>query len=427
MTNIYPHMFRVRQTFDAPRIDDVPGTVQAELESLRLETRIKPGQTVAVTAGSRGIANIAVIIRAIVQHLQRLEAKPFVVPAMGSHGGGTVAGQVGILAGYGITEDYLGCPIRATMETVVVCQTSEGFPVHFDRYAYEADHVFVCGRIKPHTGFVGDIESGLMKMMLIGLGKHAGAIVYHRAIQNYSYSQILRSVAGRVLQNCRIVGGLGIVENGYDQTALLAGVQPEQFEEREKELLLLARRWLPRLPFQQVDVLVIEEIGKNISGTGLDTNVVDRKGDHSSEGSPKGRGSVGRIIVRSLTEATHGNASGIGIADFCLTRVVRQTDMRITAVNCITGGHPEGGRMPLHFETDREALDAALATIGLVEPPDARILWVRNTLELAEVECSAAYLDEARQRRDLAILTPPRPLPLDASGNLPAFEHEMKH
>lgn len=424
MSTEYPWMFRVRQTFDAPRVADVSAAVEAELQALRLAERVRPGQTVAITAGSRGIANVAVIVRGIVQHFHRLGAVPFIVPAMGSHGGGTVDGQLGILAGYGITPEAMGCEIRASMETVVVCETAEQFPVHFDRHAFSADHVFVAGRIKPHTGFIGEIESGLMKMMLIGLGKHAGAIVYHRAIQNYSFTQILNSVAERVLRNCRIVGGLAIVENGYDQTALLQGVQPEEFAAREKELLRLARQWLPRLPFPQIDVLVLEEIGKNISGTGLDTNVVDRKGGHESDGAPQGRGKVRRIVVRSLTEATHGNATGIGLADYCLQRVIRAADMRVTAVNCITGGHPEAARLPLSFETDREMLDAALATIGLVEPPDAGIVWVRNTLDLVEAECSASYLDAARARTDLEILTPLRPLPLDAAGNLPAFASE---
>jgi hypothetical protein len=368
---------------------------------------------VAITAGSRGIANIHLIVRAIVQHVSRLGGKPFVVPAMGSHGGGTVQGQVGILAGYGITEEFVGCPILGTMETVVVCRTPEGIPVHFDRNAFEADHVIVCGRIKPHTNFNGDIESGLMKMMLIGLGKHNGAKIYHRAIQNYSFGQIVRAVAGQVLEKCRIVAGLGIVENGYDETALVKGVAPAEFEAREKELLVLAKRWMPRLPFDDVDVLLVEQLGKDISGAGMDSNVIGRKG-HIPDELPR----VRRIIVRGLTEATHGNAAGIGQAEFCKSSVVRQINFEITNINCLTGGHPEGGRTPIHYETDRELLDAALGVVGLVEPSEARILWVRDTLHLAEVECSAAYLDQARARSDLQILTEPRPLPLDEQGQL---------
>jgi hypothetical protein len=414
----YPQIFRVRQTFESQQVDDIPATVEAELAKLKLGERVKPGQSVAITAGSRGIANIAIIIRAAVQHFQKLGAKPFIVPAMGSHGGGTAEGQRGLIEGYGVTEEFCGCEIRASMETVVVCQAAEGFPVHFDKHAFGADHVLVVGRIKPHTGFVGDIESGLMKMMLIGLGKLNGAKIYHRAIMNYSFGQIVRSVGREVLGKCRVVAGLGIVENAYDQTAKIAAVAPEEFEAREKELLVLAKAWLPRLPFKTADMLLIDQIGKNISGTGMDTNVIGRKyNDHMAIENewPK----IKRIVVRNLTEATHGNATGIGIAEFCRTRVVEQMDAKITRINCLTGGHPTAAMLPLDYPTDREILDVALPTIGLTEPPDARLMWIHNTLEVAEVECSVAYLAEARERSDLTIVRDPRPLPLDEHGNLP--------
>lgn len=413
----YPHFFRLRQHFEAPRVENVPGEVERQLATLRLSQRIRPGETVAITAGSRGIANIHLIIRGCVAHLQQLGAKPFIVPAMGSHGGGTAEGQTQILHDYGITEAYCGCPIKSSMETIVVCQTAEGFPVHFDRHASEADHVFVVGRVKPHTDFVGEIESGLMKMMLIGLGKHEGAKIYHRAIQEYSFGQILRSVAGQVLQKCRIVGALATLENGYDQTAKLAAVLPEQLEAHEKELLVLARQWLPRLPFKKVDILLVDELGKNISGAGMDTNVVGRKKNFHGA-SPDEFPQVKRIVVRGLTEATHGNAAGIGMASFVTTRTLRATDLVKTRINCLTSGHTSAAMLPIDFESDREILDAALPTIGLTEPQHARILWITNTLEIAEVECSASYLPEAQERPDLEILTPLRPLDFDGAGNL---------
>ncbi len=412
-------MFRVRQKFEGPRVDDVPAAVHAELKRLDLGQKVKPGQTVAITAGSRGIANIHLIIRAAVQHFQSLGAQPFIVPAMGSHGGGTAEGQRAIIEGYGITEEFCGCPIRASMETAVVCQTAEGFPVHFDKHAYGADHVLVCGRVKPHTDFVGDIESGLMKMMLIGLGKHNGAKVYHGAIQDYSFDRIVRSVGRRVLEQCRIVAGLAVLENGYDQTAKIAAVHAHELEDREKELLVLAKQWMPRLPFPLVDILFIDELGKNISGAGMDTNVVGRKyDDHKAveHEFPK----VKRIVIRSLTEVTHGNASGIGMAEFCTTRAYNQTDQNITRINCLTSGHVSACMMPVAFDTDREILDEALPTIGLTQPPDAKILWIHNTLQLAEVECSRVYLAEAKQRPDLEVISDLRPLPFDARGNLPA-------
>lgn len=420
--NAYPRIFRVRQKFAAPRVDDVATEVDRELARLRLRERIRPGQTVAITAGSRGVANIHLIMRAAVRHLQAIGAQPFIVPAMGSHGGGTAEGQRKIIESYGITEEFCGCPIRAGMETVIVCQAAEGFPVHFDRFASQADHVLVCGRVKPHTGFVGDIESGLMKMMLIGLGKHNGAIIYHRAIQNYSFGQILRSVAREVLAKCRVVAGLAVVENSRDETARIEAVEPERFEERERELLLLAREWMPRLPFPTAELLLIDEIGKNISGTGLDTNVVGRKFlDHraAEQEQPK----IRYLAVRALTPATHGNATGIGLAEFCRSRVVRELDVKATRINCITGGHVTAAMMPLDYETDREILDTAFSVIGLTEPPDARIMWIRNTLDVVELECSEAYYAAARSRDDLEILREPRPLPFDAAGNLPDDLH----
>ena len=286
----FPQFFRVRQTFEAPRVEDVAGEVRSQLAKLRLEEQIKPAHSVAITVGSRGIANIQRITKAIVDHVKSLGGEPFIVPAMGSHGGGTAQGQRRVIESYGVTEEFCGCPIRAGMETVVVCQTAEGFDVHFDRHAFGADHVIVANRVKPHTGFVGDIESGLMKMMLIGLGKHEGAKIYHRAIQDYSFGQIVRSVAGRVLKSCRIVAGLAIVENGYDETACIEGLAPGDFESREKELLLLARKLLPRLPFAQLHLLIIDEIGKNISGTGMDTNVIGRGFEMYPVEEPKRRG-----------------------------------------------------------------------------------------------------------------------------------------
>ncbi|MFP6750064.1 MAG: lactate racemase domain-containing protein [Pirellulaceae bacterium] len=414
----YPNIFRLRQLFDAPEVGDVAGEVENQLSRLQLAEKIQPGQTVAISAGSRGIANIHIIIKAVADHLRSLGAEPFIVPAMGSHGGGTAEGQQGIIEGYGITEEFCQCPIKASMETVIVCDAKEGFPVHFDKHAYGADHVVVVGRVKPHTNFNGDIESGLMKMLLIGMGKHAGAKIYHRAISDYSFGQIVRSVAREVLAKCRIVAGLAIVENSYDETAQLEAIAPGDFEDREKQLLILAKQWMPKLPFDQADILVLDEIGKDISGSGMDTNVVGRKyHDHQAAEGETPR--IRNIIVRGLTPATHGNASGIGMAEFCRTQLVEEMDARITRINCITGGHSTGAMVPLDYETDREILDVALVSIGLTEPPEARFLWARNTLDIAEIECSSAYLQEARERDDLEVLSEPRPMPLGEDGNLP--------
>ena len=414
----YPLIFRIRRSFERPRIEDVGAEVEAQLATLSLGDKIRPGESVAVSAGSRGVANIHLIIKTIVDHLKKLGAEPFIVPAMGSHGGGRAEGQRQIIESYGVTEAFCGCPIRSSMETVVVCKAKEGFPVHFDKHAFGADHVVVCGRVKPHTTFVGDIESGLMKMMLIGLGKHEGAKIYHRAIKDYSFGQIVRSVAREVLSRCRVVAGVAVVENGFDETAKIAAVAPGEFEEREKELLALSKKWMPRLPFDRADVLLIDEIGKDVSGSGLDTNVVGRKylsHEAREDEFPK----VSIIGVRDLTKATHGNATGIGAAEFCLTRVIEKMDVEATRTNSLTGGGAVSAMLPLDYPNDRELLDHAFPLIGLTPPQNAKLIWIQSTLHVAEAECSVAYLEEARNREDLEILTDPRPMPFDGNGLLP--------
>jgi hypothetical protein len=420
----YPQIFRLRQRFPRERVDDIPGHVARALAGLELEGRLRPGQRVAITAGSRGIANIPQILRAAADYFRSRGCEPFLVPAMGSHGGGTAEGQRGVLESYGITETTCGCPIRASMETVIVCQAEAGFPVHFDRLAFEADHVLVCGRIKPHTLYEGPIESGLLKMMLIGLGKHEGAKTYHLAFQDHSFDSVVRQVSREVLARCPIVGGLAILENAYDETARIVAVEPALMEERETELLRLARQWMPRLPFSHIDVLLIDEIGKDISGAGMDTNVVGRK-RHENHAAADEFPKIKRIIARGLTPTSHGNAIGIGIADLCLTRLTQQINRPATWINAITSGHFGAAKIPPDFATDREAIDVALATVGLFPREQARLVWIRNTLDLGEVECSEAYLDEVQRRDDLEPVTSLRALPFDAAGRLPASMGEL--
>jgi hypothetical protein len=401
----FPRMLKVQQHFDAPQVDDIPGTVKQQIDGLNLADKVKPGDTVAITVGSRGINNIAV------------GAKTFIVPAMGSHGGGTAEGQREIIESYGVTEDFVGCPIRATMEVVQVGTVEGEVPVYFDKYASEADHVVVAGRIKPHTGFVGEIESGLHKMMLIGLGKHKGAALYHQAIVQYSFDRIIRGVAGQVIDKCRILFGLAIVENQYDQTAMIDAVAPENFAEREKELLILAKKWMPRLPFDRVDLLVIDAMGKNISGSGMDTNVVGRKyNDHAA--AEKEFPKVTRILVRDLTPETHGNAAGIGMAEYCHQRIVDQMNVEATVINCMTGNAPSGAAIPVHFATDRECLEKALETVGFVEPKNARVLRVRDTLHLGELLVSEAFETEMQGRDDLSVLAAASVMEFDGKGDL---------
>ena len=414
----FPNMLRIRQHFDAPTVEDIPAAVSEEITRLNLSARVKSGQSVAVSVGSRGINNIALITKSLVEELKALGLEPFLVPAMGSHGGGIAEAQREIIEGYGVTEEYVGAPIKASMETVQVGQTEDGVPVFFDKYAFEADHVAVVGRIKPHTDFVGEIESGLHKMMLIGLGKHKGAALYHQAIVHYSFDRIIRSVGQQVIDQCGVLLGLGIVENQYDQTALLKGVAPEELVEREKELLVLAKKWMPRLPFDHVDLLIVDEIGKNISGAGMDTNVVGRK-FHDNHAAEKEYPKVTRILVRGLTPETHGNASGIGTAEYAHRRAVEEMDREITYINCMTGNHPSGAHIPLYFDTDQICIEKALQTVGLREPGEEKIMRIHNTLDLGEVLVSEAYRAEVEARDDLSIVEEATPMPFDASGDLP--------
>jgi len=419
---LYPKMVTLRQEFERPVVSDIAATVWQTLSGLDLGKRIRPGQTVALTAGSRGIANIALILRETVRFLRKLGAEPFIVPAMGSHGGATAEGQRRVLESYGITEAFVEAPIRASMEVVSLGTTAEGYPVVLDRFASQADHIGVIGRVKPHTGFHGPIESGLLKMLMIGLGKHAGASRYHRILLEEPYDKVVRSVARHILARQSVAFGLAIVENAYDETALIEAVPPESFEKREEELLQLARRWLPRLPWSRADLLIVDEIGKEISGSGMDTNVVGRKRalkNASDIPQPEMR----LIFVRDLSEKTHGNATGIGLADFTTSRLIRKMDYRATVINCLTAGYPNGAFLPVHFDTDREVLDAALSIVAPEDPTSARVLWIRNTLQLQYVQASEACWRQGSPETRCTPISPARELEFDSAGNLVPWHH----
>jgi hypothetical protein len=410
-------MVRLRQRFDRPRVEDVAAAVRQALHTLDLGRVIRPGQTVALTAGSRGIANIPVVLRAVVRGLRDLGARPFLVPAMGSHGGSTAEGQRQVLESYGITEAFVGAPIRAAMDVVSLGTTAEGFPVVLDRHASEADHVGVVARVKPHTSYHGPIESGLLKMMMIGLGKHAGALAYHRLLLEHPYDWVVRSVGRLMRAQGKIAFGLALVENAYVETALVEAALPGDFEPVEERLLALAREWLPRLPWREADLLIVDEIGKEISGSGLDTNVVGRKRAFRGE-EPEGQPRMRFIFVRGLSAQTHSNAAGIGLADFTTTRLVGAMDYHSTVLNCLTSGYPEAARLPVHFDSDREVIDAALAILGTRSPEEARIVHIRNTLAVEELEVSEPCLEQAWRQTDFTVEGGPYELSFDARGDL---------
>jgi hypothetical protein len=410
-------MYRLRQKFPRPLVENIPATVRDVLSKLNLQTKIKRSQTVALTAGSRGIANIALILKSVVQHLRDLGAQPFLVPSMGSHGGATAEGQTEVLHSYGITEEFCGAPIRSSMDVVQLGTTPQGWPVFCDKNAMSADHIGVVARIKPHTSYAGPIESGLLKMMMIGLGKRHGAAHYHRVLLEQPYDPVVRAVSKVMRAKAPIAFGLGTVENGYDETALLDACLPADFEPVEERLLVKAKEWLGRLPFHEADLLIIDEIGKNISGSGMDTNVVGRKRALRSE-TVQNQPNMRFIFLRGLTKETHGNACGIGFADFCTDRLVNGMNYEATRINCVTSGYPEGSNISVHFPTDREVLDAALSIIGSREPEQARIMHIKNTLMLAEVEVSEPCMKDLKPMTDFDVLKGPYEVTFDASGNL---------
>ena len=412
----YPKMVKIRQEFKTTPIKDIPGTVRSELASLKLHGTIKPGSTVAISAGSRGIANIATVLSALVRELKEIGAKPFIVPTMGSHGGATAEGQKMVLEKYGITEETMGAPIKSSMEVVQIGSTPDGLPVFLDKHASEADHIGVINRVKPHTDFKAPIESGLMKMLTIGLGKQKGADLYHRGVVQYSYYQIVVSVGREVIKGSPIAFGLALVENQKDETALIRAALPGQIEETDRKLLRVAKRLMPRIPLDRIDILIVDQIGKEISGAGMDPNVIGRHVVPFAKVPPKPK--ILRIFVRDLSADSYGNAIGIGMADFTTKRLVDKMDPNPTYMNCITGCTPEAARIPVYFDTDREVMDAALRSLGLVEPENARIVHIVNTLHLEEMEISEPMAAEAERMPNLTIIGNPHPIAFGGDGNL---------
>ncbi len=408
----FPKMALVAQHIDSQKLEDVPEAIAAELARLKLAERVKPGMQVAVTAGSRGITGLPLILGAVVGELKRLGASPFVVPAMGSHGGATAEGQADVLASLGVTEETVGCPIHASMETVQIGETPEGVPVFMDRIAAGSDGVVVVNRVKAHTDFTGPVESGMMKMMTIGLGKHQGALAAHRHSVRLSYPVVVASVAREVIRNGPILCGLGVIENGYDQTAEVVAAWPEDIEETEKAMLLRSKALMPRIPFSRLDVLVVDEIGKEISGAGMDPNIIGRMPRTETEQSPK----ITRIVVRDLSSHTYGNGLGVGMADFAARRLVDKLDYRPMYINSITSQSTDKVRVPITAETDREAVEWALMTIGPVAAEQARVARIQNTLHLERFYVSEALRPEVEANGNLEIIGAWAPMAFDADG-----------
>lgn len=411
----FPRMVKLRQKFEAPVIEEVEKEVSSVIATSRLKERIKPKAKVAITAGSRGIHHIPEIIATVVKQVRNLGAEPFIVPSMGSHGGATAEGQVAVLKSYGISEDSVGAPIRSSMEVEKIGIIKGDVPVFMDKIALNSDAIIVVNRIKPHTSFRGSVESGLMKMLSIGLGDHNGASLVH-SFGSRGLREMVPEAAKVMLQEANVVLGIAILENAYDQTARIVAVEPEDFEKVEPSLLEEARRLMPHLPFDKIDLLVVDEIGKNISGTGMDTNIIGRlmiRGEKEFE-----RPEIDKIIVRDVTPESHGNAIGVGLADITVRRVIDKMDSHATYTNVLTSGFLNRANIPPTFDTDKEAIAVALSTFKRIKPEEVRVVRIKNTLQLEKVYISEVLLKEVKGRADIEIIGSPGEMSFDAEGNL---------
>lgn len=404
-----PNIIRVRQAFDRTRLADPCGAVTAGLRALPLAGKLRPGARVAITAGSRGISNLVGMTRAAADAVKAAGGQPFIVPAMGSHGGATGDGQRNLLADLGISEASMGCPVVSSMEVEEIGRTTSGAPVYLDRNALQADGIIAINRVKLHTIFRGDVESGLCKMLAVGLGKHKGAQQIHKI----GVASILVETARVILTQAKVLAGIAVLENSLDETMEVHVVPPERFEKTDAELLKRVWTILPRVPFDPLDVLLVDEMGKNLSGTGMDTNIIGvggRVGGKMTMGSPV----VSAIVVLGLTPETHGNANGIGLADLTTRRLVDSIDYKATYANVLTTRLWSAGRLPVILETDREAVEVA---VGQDAPDRVRLVRIQDTLHLEELEISEALLPEA-VRAGLSVVREARPLPFDATGRL---------
>src|SRR5215211_5700759 len=417
----FPKVVKVRQDFPRPRVEDVGEVLREQCAKGEIRSRIEAGMQVAITAGSRGIAGIDNVLRALVHILKDAGAKPFIVPAMGSHGGATAEGQVEILRSLGVTEESVGAPIRSSMEVVEIGGTESGVPVYMDRIASEADGIVVVGRIKQHTDFRSGVESGLLKMASIGLGKHAQALALHahgvKGIRDYMVE------AGKeVFASGKVLFGVAIVENAYEETAIIEAIPPERVAEREAELLEESANLMPKLPVSDIDVLFVDELGKNFSGTGMDTNVVGRfkiLGVEEPE-SPD----VKYLIVGDVSEASHGNALGVGLADFTTRRLFEKVDYEAMNQNVLTSTFPERAKIPMVMKNDREALEAAIRCNWGVEPEDTRFVRIPNTLHLRYAYLSENLLDEALASGNVEVVEDAAEMDFDEDGYFASFDAE---
>jgi hypothetical protein len=397
-----------------PKLDDLGSSILETLRGLGIAAEKLRGKRVAVAVGSRGIASLKEIVQAVCGWLKAQGAQPFIFPAMGSHGGATAEGQRKILEEYGVTEAATGVEIRSSMETVLLGTTPEGFRVFVDRNAWESDGVVVVNRIKPHTDFSGKIESGLLKMMMIGMGKLDGATEGHRQSWKYGFETAIRAVSGKVLASGKILCGVAVVENEMHQIAVVRAALPQGIVAQEESTFQLARTLVPRIPFPAFHLLMVDEMGKNLSGTGMDTKVIGRGVELPPGEAPR----ISMIYVRDLTRESDGNAVGVGFADVIHERLYRKIDFDKMYLNTCTSLNPAAARLPIHLPSDREALDLTLGHLGSPEPAEQRIVWIRNTLSLDRIAISAPLAREATALKRWRLSEGAHPADFDPAGNL---------
>lgn len=404
-----PKMIRIKQKFNDDMIEDIESKIKEEIKNKICLSDLK-GKRIAITAGSRGIKEIDKITLCVIKELKEAGAKPFIVPAMGSHGGATAEGQKEFIANYNITEETMGVKIISSMETVLIDTLEDGIPIYCDRNAYESDGIVVINKIKPHADFKGDYESGLVKMMAIGLGKHKGATFLHK--QGFdTFHELLPRAGKSFINHAPILFGLAIVENAYDNPMIIEVIKPEDILDREKELLRIAKDNIARIKLDEIDVLIIDEIGKNISGEGMDPNVTGRPGSYLKEGFEAP--SIQKIVVLDITKESHGNGVGIGMSDISTVNCISKIDLGTMYTNGITSTVLEPSKLPIILNNDKEAIIVAIKTCNRIEFENVKIVRIKNTLELDEIEVSEAYYDSIKERRDLEIISEPYELKFD--------------
>ncbi|MET3546925.1 hypothetical protein ABID47_003541 [Paenibacillus favisporus] len=412
-----PKMAKVNVRFNDEQIVDLGSDLGAKLREPHIMEKVKPGMEIAIAVGSRGLDRIVELTAVTVKVLKEAGAKPFIVPSMGSHGGATAEGQREVLAHLGVTEESAGCEIRSSMEVVQLGALPNGLPVYLDKYAAAADGIVVINRIKPHTAFRGPVESGIMKMISIGLGKQKGAEACHQLGFKYMAENV-PAMAKMIMEKKPVLFGVATIENAFDKVAVVEVLTPEEITDKEPQLQLQAKELLPKLFFDQLEVLIIDEIGKNISGDGMDPNITGRYPTPYAHGGPD----VNKMVVLDLTPQTEGNANGVGTADFTTQRLVDKMDLEVTYANGLTSTVVAPTKIATTLPNDKEAIQAAVKTSNVLDFNKAKIVRIKNTLVLSQIEVSEALFEYVKQHPQMELASEPYDLPFDEHGNLPKTE-----